>query len=261
MGREPLLHYEVHGRTGPPILLVHGMLSSRAQWGPNLQALCALGRPVVVELFGHGRSPSPDAPECYTPEAYCAEFESIRRALGAERWFVIGQSLGAALTLRYALEHPDRVIAQAFTNSNSALGEPTSQQGSRPALEAFLERLESEGGAALERMSIHPKHSRLPAEIKSSLVADAGLHSPRGVGLTVVHTALGASVRERIHENARPTLLLVGRREKRFAPHREYAEKQMPRLEVVPLDAGHAVNIEAAPAFNKAVGTFFSRHR
>ena len=48
--------------------------------------------------------------------------ERTREALGAERWYTVGQSLGAALSLRYGVTHPDRVIAQAFTNSSSALG-------------------------------------------------------------------------------------------------------------------------------------------
>ena len=36
---------------------------------------------------------------------------------------VCGQSLGATLTLRYALDHPERVLAQVFTNSTSALAD------------------------------------------------------------------------------------------------------------------------------------------
>ena len=111
-------HYEVHGTAGPHLLLVHGLLSSREQWTPNLAALTQHYRPVIVELLGHGRSPSPEDPAAYRPEAIVADLERIRSALGVERWLVCGQSLGAALTLRYALRHPERVIAQVFTNSN-----------------------------------------------------------------------------------------------------------------------------------------------
>ena len=44
------LYYDVHDGTGPYVLLVHGFLSSRAQWRPNLAALASVMRPVVVEL-------------------------------------------------------------------------------------------------------------------------------------------------------------------------------------------------------------------
>ena len=54
-----LPYYEVHPGEGPYALFVHGFLSSRAQWLPNLNQLSTVCRPVVVELFGHGRSTSP----------------------------------------------------------------------------------------------------------------------------------------------------------------------------------------------------------
>ena len=50
--------------------------------------------------------PSPQKPEDYIPERYVAAFEEIRKALSVEQWFVIGQSLGAGLTLRYVLGPP-----------------------------------------------------------------------------------------------------------------------------------------------------------
>jgi len=37
------LHYDIHDGTGPYMLMVHGFLSSRAQWGPNLAALAGEG--------------------------------------------------------------------------------------------------------------------------------------------------------------------------------------------------------------------------
>ena len=101
------LYYETHGTGGPYLLLVHGMLSSRAQWMANVAALSGFCRPVICELFGHGRSPSPPSPDAYWPDNYVSEFEMIRKDLDCKEWFICGQSLGASLTLRYSLAHPD----------------------------------------------------------------------------------------------------------------------------------------------------------
>jgi len=68
------LAFEVHPGRGPHLLLVHGLLSSRAQWNANLEALSGCSRPVVVELFGHGRSPSPEDAAYYSPANYVSEF-------------------------------------------------------------------------------------------------------------------------------------------------------------------------------------------
>ncbi len=255
------LYYETHGTQGPYVLLVHGFLSSRAQWLPNLSALTGFCRPIVVELFGHGRSPTPDDPAAYTPQHYVDEFETIRDALGCERWFMCGQSLGAALTLRYAFDHPDQVLAHVFTNSNSALAERDWGERVRPAMEAQARGLEAQGRAALAQHPLNPARARrLPPAVKDALVADCNLHDVQGIAYTGLYTIPESSVRERVVENDTPALLVVGEREERFANHRRFAEENMPRLQVTGLDAGHAVNLEAAEEFNDAVGGFFKRY-
>jgi pimeloyl-ACP methyl ester carboxylesterase len=180
----PALHYEVHGGDGghtrvPFVLLVHGFLSSRAQWLLNIDALCEVARPVVVELYGHGRSPSPVEPDAYSPSAYVAQFERIREVLGAERWLVIGQSLGAALTLRYALDHPDRVIAHVFTNSTSALADDGWEAQVRPAMEAQRDQLLANGRETLREHPLNPaRNTRLSPELRSSFESDSELLDP-----------------------------------------------------------------------------------
>src|SRR5947208_187692 len=110
----PSLHYDMHAGRGPYCLFVHGYLSSRAQWLPNLDALSRLVQPVVVELYGHGRSLTPEDPSAYEPGAYIKQFEKLRVDLGIEQWLICGQSLGAPLTQRYAPDHPDRIVDQVL---------------------------------------------------------------------------------------------------------------------------------------------------
>ena len=119
----PRIAFQVHPGQGPFLLMVHGFLSSSAQWLANLAALGEVCRPVTAELWGHGRSPAPADPAHYSPAAYVQQFDQIRRQLGADRWFLCGYSLGAGLTIRYACEHPEHVYAHIFTNSNSALAD------------------------------------------------------------------------------------------------------------------------------------------
>lgn len=255
------LHYEVHDGVGPYLLLVHGFLSARSQWLPNIEALSQVTRPVVVELLGHGRSPSPEDPAAYTPEAYVAAFERIRTALGVDRWYICGQSLGAALTLRYALDHPDAVIAQVFTNSNSALAESEWGERIRPGLEAQSQRFREHGRTAIDEHPLNATRSkRLSQDVRAAFEADFALHTPLGLANTGLFTVPPSSIRQRIPENRVPTLLTVGEREERFVPHRRYAEEHMPKLEVVGLEAGHAVNLDAPGAFNEAVMNFLQRH-
>lgn len=252
------LHVDVHDGKGPYALFVHGILSSRAQWMLNVGVLGAVCRPVVVELYGHGRSEAPVDPACYTTARYGSLFEKIRDSVGAERWFVVGQSLGSAITLRYALDFPDRVIAQVFTNSSSALADEAWQTRLRDMAPQIATRLKAGGRAALAEMPIHPSRAtRLPEPVKAALVADAELLDPAGVANSIVYTST-SSVRGRVSENSVPTLLVVGGREKEFEEPRAFAEATMPKLDTIVLDAGHSVNIQAAHEFNAAVLRFFA---
>ena len=249
--------WEVHPGTGPYLLLVHGFLSSRAQWAPNLGPLSAVCRPVTLELYGHGRSPAPDDGDAYTPAGYVAAMEAIRAELDTESWFVCGYSLGGALSIRYALTHPGRVRGHIFTNSMSAFADERQVREWTATGRQFGDRIEAGGLNAIERIPVHPRHARrLPGDLREILLRDAALLDPAGVANTIRHTTPQASVRGDIQENRVPALLACGRFEKRFAAHREFARRHMPALRVVDVDAGHAVNMQDAPRFNRAVASF-----
>jgi 2-succinyl-6-hydroxy-2,4-cyclohexadiene-1-carboxylate synthase len=250
------LYFEVHGSQGPYLLLVHGILSSRAQWIPNLPFLSTFCRPVVVELFGHGRSPSPDNREVYTPDSTVQAFEKIRKELGIEKWFLCGQSLGASLTLRYGLTHPESVVAQIFTNSRSALSENQTEE----MMKTVAERLKKEGPGLLEQLPLNPAGSRhLDPEVKEALIRDIALIDLKGFAHMLVHMVTKCSVNRIIQGNTVPTLLIVGRFDKQFEPLIEFALENIPNLEMKILDGGHAVNIDASDSFNRTVKEFIER--
>jgi pimeloyl-ACP methyl ester carboxylesterase len=256
-----LPYYEIHKGNGPPLLLVHGILSSRAQWQQNLEALKKVCQPVVVELFGHGRSDAPADETLYHPDHYIEAFEQIRLKLGAEKWFVLGYSLGAGLTIRYCIKHPDKVYAQAFTNSTSAFADEDVTSQYRMNGAAIVARYESEGMSAVESIPVHPKNAkRLPEAVKAALLADCALLDPGGVARTIVYTNGNSSVRNIVSRNSTPALLICGELETRFEPHKSFAMSNMPQLEVTNLPAGHAVNAETPEGFNTAITQFISHH-
>ena len=253
--------WRVHEGNGPHLLMVHGFLSSRSQWLLNLDALAQGCTPVTVELFGHHDSPSPEDPECYQPDYYVRAFETIREELGAERWYVLGYSMGAGLTLRYAFDHPDRVIGHLLTNSTSGLADAEAQAGFRSNADESASRIRKGGQHAMQRIPVHPKHGwRLPKPVYEALVEDSLAHDPVGVAGTIGITIPEISQRERLGENTRPACLIWGTKEKRFAKMAEYAREHMPLLSIEELNAGHGMNMEDADGFNDAVLRFLARH-
>ena len=250
-------YWEAHPGTGPHLLLVHGFLMGPKQWHPNLAALGAVCRPVVVDLLGHGRSPAPTEAECYQPGAYIDAFETIRRALGAERWLLCGYSLGAGLTLGYALKYPQRVMGHVFTNSTSALADADQVALWRAESEASASRILAGGRKAIERIPVHPRFAkRIDPASRALVLADAARLKPQGIANAIRYTSPEASVRNELHRNQPPALLLNGVRERRFQTHRQFVANHMRHVRIVDLDAGHAVNLEAVEAFNQALVEF-----
>lgn len=248
-----------HKGDGPPLLLVHGMLASRSQWLPNLPAFSRFASPITIELYGHHLSPAPGDAASYAPDNYVRTFEALREKLGIERWFVGGCSLGAALTMRYALCHPDRVYGQFLTNSSSAFANSRMVEAWQSSNIASYERLLAGGMAAVNRIPVHPRHAkRFPEAVKQALVEDSESHDVRGIASTVRWTSPFASVRSELRRLQVPTLLLCGSYERRFKPLREFVAAEVPQITIRDLPAGHAVNMEAADAFNRHIESFVS---
>ena len=255
------LHYEVSGREdGPSLLLLHGFMSSRAQWRPNLTELGEVARVVVVELLGHGRSPAPEEVAAYHVASYVAAFEDIRRSIGAPQIFLCGQSFGAGLTIAYALAYPDRVCGHIFTNSRSALA-PKGRLGDEATRAAEADRIEAGGASAIDTLPLHPRNARrAPADTRDEMVRDAALLSPRGLANSMRHTLPQLSMLDRLADVAVPGLLVNGVWEKAFQPLRALAAERAPELEIVDLEGGHSINLEAPEAFNRVLADFIRRH-
>lgn len=254
------LHVDVHPGDGPPMLLVHGMMAGRALWGANLEALRSVVTPVVLELYGHGRSPSPDDPAAYHPDAYVEAFDAVRASLGAERWFVAGHSLGAALVLRYALDRSDQVMGAVFTNSASALADERWRSRVLATVEAEGDRIEAAGRPGLVEHRLNPVRSfRLVPSVREALAADQPLLEPAGIAGTMRWTTPATSVRERVHRLAAPCLVVAGTKEAAFAEPAAYAERTIPDVEVRRVHAGHSPNAEVPEVFDEAITAFVRR--
>ena len=248
------LNYEVHDGSGPYLFLLHGFLSSRLQWSPNLAALASVARPVTFELWGHGRSPAPEMDAAYRIESYVNQLDCVRKKLGPSKIILCGQSLGACVTLRYSIKHPDHVMAQIFTNSASALSHA---DPSRP--EAIADAVERYGAEAITSLSMHPRRARrLPVSLRDQMAAEADRVDLQAVIKSMRITARDASFASDLHLIDCPTLLINGSWEADFQPLRVAAAREIACCQVVDLPAGHAVNLELPAAFNDSVVQFIA---
>lgn len=96
-------HYRRFGE-GPPLLLVHGLMTSSYSWRYVLDQLGAHFTLYIPDLPGAGRS---DKPDCeYSAPALARWIVDFQRAVDIYGCAVIGNSMGGYLSMRAALADP-----------------------------------------------------------------------------------------------------------------------------------------------------------
>jgi pimeloyl-ACP methyl ester carboxylesterase len=96
-------HVKVHG-SGPPLLLVHGLMTSSYSWRYVLEPLGERFTMYMPDLPGNGGS-APLA--SHDPDTLAAWIGDVQRALGIRGCPVIGNSMGGYLAMRLALRDPE----------------------------------------------------------------------------------------------------------------------------------------------------------
>ena len=99
-------HYEIHGQ-GEPVLLLHGGLGSIDMFGANLATLAKTRQVIAVDLQGHGRSTLGDRKLDLSDMG--DDFAALLDQLGYREVDALGYSLGAGVTFRLAVQHPDKI--------------------------------------------------------------------------------------------------------------------------------------------------------
>jgi proline iminopeptidase len=113
-GGHQLYLEEVGNPDGIPILFLHGGPGAgceayhRRFFDPNVY------RVVLFDQRGCGRSTPHASLEHNTTWDLVEDIETIREALGIQRWLLFGGSWGSTLALAYAQKHPERVIGMVL---------------------------------------------------------------------------------------------------------------------------------------------------
>lgn len=101
-----------HGGRGVPVLLLHGHPRTHVTWHRVAGLLAADHTVVCPDLRGYGRStkpPSTSDHRAYSKRAMAGDGVTLMRALGHERFVVVGHDRGCYVATRLALDHPDAV--------------------------------------------------------------------------------------------------------------------------------------------------------
>jgi pimeloyl-ACP methyl ester carboxylesterase len=100
------LYHEIFGH-GEPLVVIPGGLMTIPEMAPLIQPLAKTRTVIAVELQGHGRTADTDRPLAF--ETMADDIAALLDHLDVAHADVAGLSLGGAIALRTAIQHPDKV--------------------------------------------------------------------------------------------------------------------------------------------------------
>jgi pimeloyl-ACP methyl ester carboxylesterase len=116
------MYYEIHG-AGPPLLLLHGGLSSIPVWPQAIEYFSREYQVIAPEQMGHGRTADdPGRPMDY--HAMAEDTVELLRQLKIAQVFVLGHSDGGIVGLDLAINHPGLVRKLAVSGANFSPAAP-----------------------------------------------------------------------------------------------------------------------------------------
>ena len=105
------LHYLEHG-SGPPVVFVHGSgpgVNAYSNFFPNYRQIAAAGyRALLPDMVGFGWSSKPTGLD-YTLDLFTSTLLEFLDRLEISRCVLVGNSLGGAISIKVAIDQPQRV--------------------------------------------------------------------------------------------------------------------------------------------------------
>jgi pimeloyl-ACP methyl ester carboxylesterase len=253
--RDAELYVEESG-AGPPLVLLHGLGGSGADWEPTVAAFHDRFRVVRVDLRGCGRTRDllhPHGP--FTLPQLSADVVAVLGQLRAGPAHLLGWSLGGMIALQLAVDAPQLVRSLCLVNTGPDWTPKTPLQRLALRLRGSVTTLLGPGPMArVVAPRLFPGRDQ-EALRRRYIERLAG--SDKGSYAALLEAILGWSVADRLGSISCPTLVVASEGDYTSVASKEAWARQMPdaRLAVVP-QSRHALPLEAPDRLHALVAGF-----
>lgn len=247
---------------GTPFLMVHGFTGAKEDFADHAACFARHSTVLTFDLRGHGASDHPADLESYSFDLLAADTLAVADAHGAERFVLLGHSMGGMVALRVVLEHPERVAGLVLMDT--APGKP---QGIDADMAEVAAQLALEDGMAELRILLDAANP-LGSEADQRVRAERPGYIEFGARkwAAVEPAAYAALLREIVHQPDRldamraiscPTLVIVGEQDEPFLDDSWAMAAAIPGAELLVIpDAGHSPQFENPDVWFPAVERF-----
>jgi pimeloyl-ACP methyl ester carboxylesterase len=161
--------------SGPPVVLIHGMVNSSIHWESVALRLADGYTVIAPDLLGHGDSAAVRGD--YSLGAHAASIRDLLATVGIERSTIVGHSLGGGVAMQFFYQFPQRVERIALISSG----------GLGPDVSPLLRGAALPGASALLWAAAHP---RMLSALRSAGESLERQGSRKGVYLQAIARAM-----------------------------------------------------------------------
>ncbi|MBI3370993.1 MAG: 3-oxoadipate enol-lactonase [Betaproteobacteria bacterium] len=247
-------NYELHGNTGPWLVLSHSLACSVRMWDPQIAEFSRRYRVLAYDTRGHGASDAPAG--AYTLEQLADDLHALLAHLGIREAHYAGLSMGGMIGQTYALKYPG--VFQTLTLADTTSSYPAE------AAPLWVDRIKLARGQGmgplveptLARWFTEPFRKSHPAVSQSigALIRNTPVAGYAGCCEAIPTIRLTA----RLKEIRTPILVIVGDQDGGTPPAMaKEIHANAPGSKYVEISpAAHLSNLEQPEQFNRALDGF-----
>ena len=243
------------GGDGPPLVLLHSLLSDRASFDRIRAPLAERFRVIVPDLPGFGRS---EPVSGALPEVADRIAQALRAFCGEERPVVLGNGYGGFVALQMAMRHPSLATRLILADCGAAFSEPGRAAFRTMASVSAAKGLQAIADTAMRRLFSPDFQAAMPALMLERRAAFLGTHPD--IFREACKALAELDLRPRLSEILCPVLVLVGENDEATPPPMsEELARLLPdaRLIVIP-GCAHVPQLQAPDLFLAAITPYLS---
>src|SRR4051794_38968329 len=251
-----LAHGTINARQfgkGPPLVLLHSLLSDRASFDRIAPKLSESFRLIVPELPGFGHSAIANGGLAAVAARMA---EAVTHAADGEDAIVLGNGYGGFVALQMAIDHPNVAHKLVLADCGAAFSEPGRQAFRNMAAAAAAKGLASITDVAMRRLFAADFQEENPELMQDR--REAFLRTDTGVFQKACNALAGLDLRPQLSKVKVPVLVLVGEHDEATPPpmsHELAAGLPNAELKVLP-GCAHVPPLQSPELFLKAIDGF-----
>ncbi len=252
------LYYEIHGQSGPWVVLSHSLACDLHMWDAQIDLLKGSFRVLAFDTRGHGKSDAPKG--AYTLDQLVEDTRGLLDHAGVDKPHWVGLSMGGMIGMMYELKYPGTFRSLVLCDTSSRIPPELA-----PVWAGRIKTVTENGMAGvvestLERWFTEPfrKSRRDVIDGVAKMIASTKVDGYAGC----CHAIPKLDCTDQLHRIACPVQIIVGEQDAGTpvamseAIHAAIAGSE---LVIIP-QASHLSNLEQPEKFNQALGRFLSAH-